>query len=123
MSKKEIKTKNKCNTTTSMGRMQKDNKSEIWECVLYLRGKRSDLVKLANRTYAGKGFSWSISKIRPESSATTMLQVQYPFRGCWGDVCGEYETSGGQCLCGLDFFGQTENSQGVRLVRAVIKRI
>lgn len=123
MPKKEIKTKNKCNTTSSLGRMQKNNKREVWECVLYLRGKRADLLELAHRASYSESISWSISKIRPENTTTTMLQLQYKFRGCRCNIFKEYDELRGGGVCQCNLFGQTENSKSVRLVRFIIREV
>jgi len=121
--KKEIKTKDKRVAKTPLGGVQTDNKSEVWECVLYLRGKRIELLKLAHWASAGKGISWSISKIRPENTATTMLQLQYKFRGEWGNFYREYAKKRWQPVRGRDINGQIENSKSIRLVRATLSRI
>ena len=118
-----MQTKNKCSSKASLGRVQTDNQGEVWECVLYLRGKRLELLKLAHWASVGKGISWSISKIRPENTATTMLQLQYKFRGEWGNFYREYAKKRWQPVRGQDINGQIENSKSIRLVRAIIHRI
>lgn len=121
--KKEKQTKNKPSSKEVVGRMQKNNTKEVWECVLYLRGKRAYLLKLAHRASLTKGFSWSISKIRPENTATTMLQLQYKFGRKWSDFYREYEKVGGKRICGQDFIRQIDNHKGIRLVRIIIRKI
>lgn len=121
--KKTIKTKNKRSSKKTLARVQKNNPKEVWSCMLYLRGNRSNLVKLANRASACEGITWGISQIRPESSPTTMLQMQYKYGGKWGDFYRKYETLGGERLCGQNLGGQKNNTQGIRLVRAVITHL
>ncbi len=121
--KKAKQAKNLGTSKKTLGRVQKDNQGEVWECVLYLRGNWIDLEQLAHRSYVGKGFSWSLSKIRPKTSKTTMLQVQYKFRGCWGDVREKYGDLGGEGLCQCDILRQENYRKGIRLVRAIIRAI
>lgn len=57
--------------------MQRNNKEKIWEYVLYVRGKKSDLIQLAYRAHDTKGLVWSVSQVRSESPASSMLQLQH----------------------------------------------
>lgn len=119
--KKAIKTKDKRTPKKIVGRMQEDNKGQVWECVLYLWGEKSSILKLAHRASLAKGFIGSLSKIRSKSFKTTMLQLQYKFRGKWGDFHRKYEKIGGKQLCGYHPQGQKNNCEGIRLVRAIIR--
>lgn len=121
--KKEKSSKDKCSSEETLGRVSKNNQSEVWKCMLYLRGKRIDLIKLANRTHASQGFGWCISKVRPTNSATPMLSLQYKFWGQPSDFYRKYEEVRRRNLRELYFGRPAENFKSIRLVRAVITRI
>lgn len=121
--KKRKQTTNNSHPKENLGSLQKNNKKEIWKCVLYMRGKRIDLIKLAHRASVSKSFTWSISKIRPENSASTMLLLQYKFRGKWGDVYRKYEEIGGRKVRTNDNSRPQTKCKGIRLVRAIITKI
>lgn len=120
---KTLKTTHKQDSKATLGTLQKDNKGKIWECVLYLRGDRTQLIKLADRASTSEGFTWCLSKIRPTTSTTTMLSLQYKFRGQPSDFYRKYEEIRGEQVCRRDTTRPPKDSKSVRLVRAIIKSV
>lgn len=78
--KKTRKAKDKRHSTKAMGTLQKHHKKTIWVHVLYLRSGRTRWKQLANWTPLAESILGCIHEIRPPSSKTSMLHMQYPSR-------------------------------------------
>ncbi len=68
-----------------MGRVQKNNKREIWELLLHMRDWPIDWEELAHGSHVAKGECGCIIEIRFTNPKAPMLQLQYK---SWGKRCG-----------------------------------
>lgn len=78
--KKEVQTKNLRHSEKIVDSLQGNHKEKVRQYLLHLLSTESFWVELAYRPSMGKGFSWSISKVRPTGFATPVLQLQYKQR-------------------------------------------
>lgn len=94
--------------------MQTNHTKEIWECVLHLRGTRLECLKLAYRAHDTKGITWSLSKVRPTNTQTSVLPVQHKSGGKRRRVLSQDDTGSRSNRSERNHLRQTKNSESKR---------
>ncbi len=94
-----------------MGTLQKNNTSEIWKQVLYVYSGKPIWLELAHGSSPIKGKYWSISKVRPEITSSTVLQMQYTSRREWRVVYNLHAKNRRGSIRGSDTKRSANNSK------------
>jgi hypothetical protein len=123
MSKKEIKTKNKCSTEKVMATLPRNMQGELPELMLYLFTDGSYWCELSNRPSVAKGFSWSISEVRHEGVTPSMLSVQYTPRRKRGGVLRKGIARNWRVRYGKIAGRQTSDSKSISSLRETSVRL